>query len=85
MVAVAAFIFSLAHISGWDIVKLPQVFIMGLILGYLFMEFGIYACILAHSILDVSSAVAFVAGDAGAICVELAFIGIGVIVLAFLL
>lgn len=64
MVTAAAVLFALAHLSGWDLIKLPQVFVLGIVLGYLFMEYGLYACILAHSVFDVASVLQYFAGDA---------------------
>lgn len=45
----SAFIFALAHMGGgWDIYKFPQVFIGGIIFGYLFAKDGLYSCIIFH-------------------------------------
>lgn len=84
VVFVAAVLFALAHMGGWDFAKLPQVLMLGIVLGYLFMEFGLYACILAHSIFDVTSAVSYVLGDFAAEAIEIVFLGIGVVVLIFI-
>ncbi len=44
----SSMIFALAHVGGWDLYKLPQVFLGGVIFGYLFAKDGLYSCIVFH-------------------------------------
>ena len=83
VIIVAAILFGMAHMSGWDLSKIPQAAILGLVLGYIFAEYGLYACVLAHSVFDVTSVIGYVLGDTCAGVVEIAFIVIGVVVLLF--
>jgi DNA-directed RNA polymerase subunit RPC12/RpoP len=45
-------LFSWAHIVYWDAYKIPPTFVAGLALGYLFLRFGLYACIMLHFSFD---------------------------------
>jgi hypothetical protein len=47
--------FALAHISSWDVYKMPPTFLAGLALGYLFLRVGLYAAIMLHFTVDFMS------------------------------
>ena len=44
--------FAMAHVSSWDIYKMPPTFMAGLVLGYLFLRVGLYAAIMLHFTVD---------------------------------
>ena len=52
LIVVSAIIFGLAHIEGWSLLKVPQIICCGLIDGYVFVVYGVYATVIAHSALD---------------------------------
>jgi len=47
-----AAVFSAAHIPGWDPWKIPGTFVTGMALGFLFLRYGIAACVLLHFLND---------------------------------
>ena len=49
---ISSILFGLAHVSGWDIYKLPSTLIVGMIFGYLFLKYGLYMSILFHFTID---------------------------------
>jgi membrane protease YdiL (CAAX protease family) len=49
----SSFLFGVAHLgSGWNLGKLPEAVYGGLVLGYLYIRFGLYVSVLAHWGLD---------------------------------
>lgn len=48
--------FAVAHVFSWDFFKVPQAFIAGLALGYLYLRKGIFASIILHFSLNYLSA-----------------------------
>jgi hypothetical protein len=52
MLVFQAVVFGAAHVPGWDLWKFPSTFITGLALGYLFLRFGLSACIVFHFLND---------------------------------
>lgn len=48
----SAALFGLAHNSGWGWVKILDAAFGGIIFGYLYCEYGVYACMLAHFLND---------------------------------
>ena len=55
-VVFSATFFGLAHLDNWDTWKFFPTFLFGLICGYLFLKYGLYATIGAHFINDYLSA-----------------------------
>lgn len=47
-----AAVFGAAHVPGWDLWKFPSTFVTGLVLGVLFLRFGLAACFLLHFLND---------------------------------
>jgi hypothetical protein len=45
-------VFALAHLNSWDAFKILPTFLAGLALGYLFLNVGLYACIMLHFAFD---------------------------------
>jgi hypothetical protein len=44
--------FAAAHLTNWDLFKVPPAFIAGLVMGYLFIKVGLHAAILLHFSFD---------------------------------
>lgn len=63
----SALMFGLAHIPGWAPWKFVPTFLMGLVLGYLFVRFGLYAAIAMHFLTDYLQSSDWLLGDGGAI------------------
>ncbi len=51
-IIVSASIFAVAHIPAWNVWKVMPTFVGGLILGYLYIRYGIYASIMMHFMTD---------------------------------
>ena len=62
-IAISAIVFGIAHIdsaSGWAIGKLPEAAYAGVVLGYLYVRYGLHVAVLTHWAFDyVSSVYAF--------------------------
>ncbi len=51
-IVISAAIFAAAHVPAWNLWKAVPTFVGGLILGYLYIRYGIYASILLHFLTD---------------------------------
>ncbi len=51
-IIISAAIFAAAHVPAWDMWKAIPTFVGGLILGYLYIRYGIYASIMLHFLTD---------------------------------
>ncbi len=49
---ISAFFFGSAHLISWEPAKFPSAFIAGIVLGYLFLRYGIYMSIAGHFVID---------------------------------
>ena len=58
----SAFMFGAAHLNSWDSWKFVTTFMFGLIAGYLFVKYGLYATILMHFLNDYLQAEAWFFG-----------------------
>lgn len=47
-----AAVFGSAHLWGWDAWKVPSATVFGIALGYLFLRYGLAACIALHFLVD---------------------------------
>ena len=73
----SAIIFGLAHLNGWNAVKVPQAALGGAIFGYVYVKYGLYASIVAHSTIDCLTIVGYVApGLSGVIVLATLIIGV---------
>lgn len=54
---ISSLFFGIAHIPSWDYTKFPAAFIAGLIMGYLFLRFGLYASVSFHFLTDYMSTI----------------------------
>ena len=60
---ISAVLFGLAHLDGWSIMKFPDTFISGLLLGYVYIEYGLHVTIVAHSAFDMLSSMEIIMGE----------------------
>ena len=63
MLLLSSFFFGSAHLYSWEPAKFPSVFIAGIILGYVFLRYGIYASITMHFLVDFSGSYSFLNGQ----------------------
>ncbi|MEM0136758.1 MAG: CPBP family glutamic-type intramembrane protease, partial [Thermoplasmatales archaeon] len=49
---ISSLIFGFAHVTSWDLSKVPQAALGGLFLGVLYLRFGLYADVLFHFSID---------------------------------
>ena len=66
LIIFSSVVFSLGHLSGWDLFKVIPTFVCGLALGYLFVKFGLYASIMLHFLVDFMSSVTWIFGSSAA-------------------
>ena len=60
LIVFSSMIFGLAHIPLWGVWKSFQTFIMGLIFGYIFAKYGVYATITLHFLADYLSSISWI-------------------------
>ncbi len=49
---ISSVIFGFAHVTSWDLSKVPQAMLGGVLLGILYLRFGLYADVLFHFSID---------------------------------
>lgn len=59
----STFIFTLGHVPGWNLWKLPQVLVPGLLFGYLFISVGLHAAIGVHLLWNLLGMTEFALGS----------------------
>jgi len=59
---ISAFFFGSAHLISWEPAKFPSAFFAGLVLGYLFLRYGVYMSITMHFIIDFSGTYSYING-----------------------
>ena len=59
----SAFMFGAGHLNNWGAWKFFPTFVFGLIAGYLFCRYGIYACVVIHFLTDYMSAGSWLTGS----------------------
>ena len=69
----SAFIFGAGHLQNWGWWKFFPTFVFGLIAGYLFCKYGVYATILLHFLTDYMSAESWFFGTSNATLTALSF------------
>lgn len=77
LIVISSVIFGLAHYDGWGWVKILDAAAGGIIFGYLYTEYGLYASVLAHFLND--TVTVFAGGALG----ELALMAAGAIILIY--
>jgi len=60
LIVFSSMIFGLAHIPLWGVWKSFQTFIMGMIFGYIFAKYGVYATITLHFLADYLSSISWI-------------------------
>lgn len=84
LIAVSALLFGLSHLNGWGWGKVPDAVLGGLLFGYIYVQYGLYASILMHTVNDLISVAGwFLFGTAGAVLFEFALLGLGLIILVY--
>ena len=58
----SSFMFAAGHLTNWGAWKFFPTFVFGLIAGYLFCRYGVYACVVIHFLTDYMSAETWVTG-----------------------
>lgn len=58
----SAFMFGAGHLNNWGAWKFFPTFVFGLIAGYLFCKYGVYACVVLHFLTDYLSAETWLTG-----------------------
>gem|GEM_PF-1097827 len=76
-IIISSIIFGLAHYDGWGWVKIIDAAAGGIIFGYLYTEYGLYASVLAHFLNDT------VTVFAGGVLGELALMAAGAVILVY--
>lgn len=74
----SAAMFGLAHVPGWDLWKFVPTFLFGLIAGYLFVKYGVYATIAMHFLTNYLMSSDWMFGDGG---VTIGLVMFGVMIL----
>lgn len=52
LIVISALVFAFAHMGSWGFAKVIPVFFGGILFGYLFVRFGVYAGIMMHFLTD---------------------------------
>ena len=52
LIIISALVFAFAHMGSWGFSKVIPVFLSGILFGYLFVRFGVHACIMMHFLTD---------------------------------
>ena len=65
LILISAVLFGLAHIDGWSVMKFYDTFVSGLLLGYVYVQYGVHVTIVAHSALDMISSMDLLFGEFG--------------------
>lgn len=77
LIIFSGIIFGVAH-NGWGIEKIFPSALVGFVLGYLFVRFGLYASILFHFVNNAMSTISWIGlGEEGLVIVTLAIVGLG--------
>ncbi len=58
----SAFFFGSAHLVSWDISKFPSAFLAGIVLGFIFLRYGLYMSITMHFIIDFMGSYSYING-----------------------
>lgn len=87
LIILSSMIFGLAHYPGWgdQLWKVVDAGLMGLLLGYLFVRFGLYASILLHFVNNYLSAFDWMGVGGLLVFVFLLFLVVGAITLVYLI
>ncbi len=81
LIIISSVLFGLAHYDGWGWSKVPLALAGGLLFGYVYSEYGLYACIIMHTANDVMSSIGYLGLPFLTVIAEFSLIGLGVLVL----
>lgn len=81
LILFSSVLFGLAHYDGWGWSKIPITFAGGILFGYVYSEYGLYACIIMHTANDVMITLAYLGLPFLTVIAEFSLIGLGVLVL----
>ncbi|WP_400240829.1 CPBP family intramembrane glutamic endopeptidase [Methanomethylophilus alvi] len=77
LILVSSAIFGLGHYDGWGWVKVIDAFAGGILFAYAYSEYGLHVCVLIHFVNDTLTLFP------GGIFIELAMMGLGLIILIY--
>lgn len=81
IIFISALIFGVAHSEGWGWAKVPGALFSGILFGYIYAEYGLYACIIMHTANDTFMSIADIGFPFLAVVSEFALVGMGVFIL----
>lgn len=55
LILISTIVFAFAHAEGWGMSKVPLVMFGGIVMGYIFVRFGLFASIFYHALTDLMS------------------------------
>ncbi len=84
LIVFSGIMFGMAHYNGWGMTKAVITCIGGIIMGYVYVRFGLYASITMHFVTDYLSGLTYVGLASVSIIFELTLIGIGLIACIYL-
>ncbi len=76
-------LFGLAHLEGWGWGKVPSATVGGIIFAYLYVEYGLYASVLAHTANDTITTLTYTFGEGMSSLVSILLMIIGVVILIY--
>ncbi|MGC8646552.1 MAG: CPBP family glutamic-type intramembrane protease [Thermoplasmata archaeon] len=59
LILISSFFFGYAHTASWSIYKVPSAMFAGIVLGIIFVRYGIYMSIAAHFFIDFSGVLSY--------------------------
>jgi len=83
LIVVSSILFGLAHFDGWGWSKVPDAALGGLLFAYIYVQYGLYASILAHCANDVLTTVAYTVGAGVESMALLGFLGLGFVTIIY--
>ncbi len=83
LIVFSSILFGLAHLNGWGWGKVPSAAIGGLIFGYLYVEYGLYASVLAHTANDTISTLIYSFGQGVEVLAMLLLLILGFVILIY--
>ena len=81
LLIISSVLFGLAHLSGWGWSKVPDAALGGLLFGYIYIQYGLYASMLAHCATDVIYTVGYTVGTGIQSLAILGMIFLGIVTL----
>ena len=83
LIVVSSVLFGLAHFDGWGWSKVPDAALGGLLFAYIYVQYGLYASILAHCANDVLTTVTYTVGAGVESMALLGFLGLGFVTIIY--